>query len=158
MLTANEPSFTTEGFELSVGINHLGHFLLSQLLLDDLKQSDYPSKCSLEASEGMIIQMFGTPKEHRKSKPYHDHVFVFSVVDDHIWFRNYQAGPRFCLNPIKIFAGSFEGPTLYENPFSVSPNQKVGKYAKKVKAKTRRKMHELSNQLEPDKFADVGRE
>lgn len=42
--TAKEPTFTAEGFELSVGTNHLGHFLLSRLLLDDLKQSDYPSK------------------------------------------------------------------------------------------------------------------
>ncbi|KAF8111737.1 hypothetical protein N665_0073s0092 [Sinapis alba] len=42
--TAKEPSFTAEGFEISVGTNHLGHFLLSRLLLDDLKQSDYPSK------------------------------------------------------------------------------------------------------------------
>ncbi|MBA0776848.1 hypothetical protein Gotri_011790 [Gossypium trilobum] len=137
----------------------------------------------------MIIQIFGTPKEHRKSKPYHDHVFVFSIVNDHIWFRNYQicvphnesdkmvrggldkmtlieVGPRFCLNPIKIFAGSFGGPTLYENPFYVSPNQiralekkqKAGKYAKKVKAKTRRKMHELCNPLEPDEFADMWRD
>ncbi|KAF2314308.1 hypothetical protein GH714_025237 [Hevea brasiliensis] len=42
--TAKEPTFTAEGFELSVGTNHLGHFLLSRLLLDDLKKSDYPSK------------------------------------------------------------------------------------------------------------------
>lgn len=42
--TAKEPSFTAEGFELSVGTNHLGHFLLSRLLLDDLNKSDYPSK------------------------------------------------------------------------------------------------------------------
>lgn len=42
--TAREPTFTAEGFELSVGTNHLGHFLLSRLLLDELKQSDYPSK------------------------------------------------------------------------------------------------------------------
>lgn len=42
--TAKEPSYTTEGFELSVGTNLLGHFLLSRLLLDDLNQSDYPSK------------------------------------------------------------------------------------------------------------------
>ncbi|KAJ9563253.1 hypothetical protein OSB04_008413 [Centaurea solstitialis] len=42
--TAKEPTFTADGIELSVGTNHLGHFLLSRLLLDDLKQSDYPSK------------------------------------------------------------------------------------------------------------------
>ena len=42
--TAKEPSFTAEGFELSVGTNHLGHFLLSRLLLDDLNKSDYPSR------------------------------------------------------------------------------------------------------------------
>ncbi|VAI46426.1 unnamed protein product [Triticum turgidum subsp. durum] len=94
----------------------------------------------------MITQIFATPKDHRKAKPFHDHVFVFSIVDDHIWFRNYQisvphneidkvdkggldkmtlveVGPRYCLNPIKIFGGSFGGPTLYENPFYVSPNQ-----------------------------------
>ncbi|XP_077241714.1 protochlorophyllide reductase-like [Tasmannia lanceolata] len=42
--TAKEPTFTAEGFELSVGTNHLGHFLLARLLLDDMKKSDYPSK------------------------------------------------------------------------------------------------------------------
>lgn len=42
--TAKEPTFTAEGFELSVGTNHLGHFLLSRLLIDELNKSDYPSK------------------------------------------------------------------------------------------------------------------
>ncbi|KAG6689361.1 hypothetical protein I3843_11G168600 [Carya illinoinensis] len=42
--TAKEPTYTAEGFELSVGTNHLGHFLLSRLLLEDLNKSDYPSK------------------------------------------------------------------------------------------------------------------
>nr|GEX41257.1 ribosome biogenesis protein BRX1 homolog [Tanacetum cinerariifolium] len=131
----------------------------------------------------MITQIFRTPKEHRKSKPYYDHVFVFSIVDDHIWFRNYQilcphiedekidqgglekmtlikVGPRFCLNLIKIFSGSFGGPTLYENPFYVSPNQiwslekrkKAGKYANKVKSKTKRIMHAMENQLVSDEI------
>lgn len=42
--TAKEPTYSAEGFELSVGTNHLGHFLLSRLLLEDLKKSDYSSK------------------------------------------------------------------------------------------------------------------
>ncbi|KZV52218.1 Protochlorophyllide oxidoreductase C, C,PORC [Dorcoceras hygrometricum] len=42
--TAKAPTFSAEGFELSVGTNHLGHFLLCRLLLEDLKKSDFPQK------------------------------------------------------------------------------------------------------------------
>ncbi|KAK9688947.1 hypothetical protein RND81_09G024000 [Saponaria officinalis] len=42
--TAREATFTADGFELSVGTNHLGHFLLSRLLMEDLNKSDYPSR------------------------------------------------------------------------------------------------------------------
>jgi protochlorophyllide reductase len=37
--TAKEPTFTADGFELSVGTNHLGHFLLSRMLMDDLEKT-----------------------------------------------------------------------------------------------------------------------
>lgn len=33
-----------------------------------------------------------------------------------------EMGPRFVLNPIRVFAGSFGGPTLYTNAAYVSPN------------------------------------
>ena len=33
-----------------------------------------------------------------------------------------QVGPRACLQPIKMFAGSFGGPVIYENAAYVSPN------------------------------------
>ncbi|XP_077137811.1 ribosome biogenesis protein BRX1 homolog [Ranitomeya variabilis] len=86
----------------------------------------------LSVLKELFIQIFGTPRYHPKSQPFVDHVFTFSVADKRIWFRNYQIieedaslveiGPRFVLNLIKIFKGSFGGPTLYENPYYQSPN------------------------------------
>jgi protochlorophyllide reductase len=40
-----EPERTAEGFELCVGTNHLGHFLLLNLLMDDLSQSKNEPRC-----------------------------------------------------------------------------------------------------------------
>jgi protochlorophyllide reductase len=37
------PMRSPEGFEISVATNHFGHFLLSRLLLDDLKRADQPT-------------------------------------------------------------------------------------------------------------------
>lgn len=37
--TATEPTYSAEGIEMSVAVNHLGHFLLANLLLDDLKDA-----------------------------------------------------------------------------------------------------------------------
>ena len=34
-----------------------------------------------------------------------------------------EIGPRFVLNPVRIFRGSFGGQTLYRNPDFVSPNE-----------------------------------
>uniref|UniRef100_A0A8C5LU50 Ribosome biogenesis protein BRX1 homolog n=1 Tax=Leptobrachium leishanense TaxID=445787 RepID=A0A8C5LU50_9ANUR len=80
----------------------------------------------------LFTQIFGTPRYHPRSQPFVDHVFSFSIADNRIWFRNFQIieedaslveiGPRFVLNLIKIFQGSFGGPTLFENPHYQSPN------------------------------------
>eukprot|EP00271_Cylindrocystis_brebissonii_P018206 TRINITY_DN5057_c0_g1_i1.p1 TRINITY_DN5057_c0_g1~~TRINITY_DN5057_c0_g1_i1.p1 ORF type:complete len:344 (+),score=75.66 TRINITY_DN5057_c0_g1_i1:465-1496(+) len=144
----------------------------------------------LQLLKELFIQIFGTPRDHRKVKPFHDHVLTLSVVDSHIWFRNYQVtfstpgavtkldktmmekmtlvevGPRFCLNPIKIFRGSFGGATLFENPYYISPNatrssqkaSKASRYATKVKAKQRRKQHLAANPDQVDELAGLWKE
>ncbi|KAL6728718.1 hypothetical protein Aduo_010461 [Ancylostoma duodenale] len=82
-----------------------------------------------------LMQTFSTPNHHPRSQPFFDHVFSFSVTPDlKIWFRNFQIvdetlqlqeiGPRFVLETIRIFAGSFDGAVLYDNPDYESPNAK----------------------------------
>ena len=39
-----EPLRSPEGYELSVATNHLGHFLLCSLMLEDLKKSKFPAR------------------------------------------------------------------------------------------------------------------
>ena len=104
----------------------------------------------------MLKQMFAVPRTARRTKPFVDHVLSFSILDNKIWFRNYQIiekdpgalaaseaagddnakvrkntsseptlveiGPRFVMTPIRIFEGSFGGPTLFDNPEYISPN------------------------------------
>jgi ribosome biogenesis protein BRX1 len=116
--------------------------------------------------KSMLVNCFGTPRGHPKSKPFIDRVMSFVVVKNNIWVRNYQImdktdekkakkdqltslveiGPRFVLIPIRIFNGSLGGATLYENPAYVSPNEersnakqsKGDRFAKRVDNKKRR--------------------
>lgn len=108
----------------------------------------------LQVLKELFVQTFGIPKAHPKSQPFHDRVYTFSLIDDKIWFRHYQVlpeedgslaeiGPRFVLNPIKIFAASFSGQTLWENPKYITPTasrallkkMKAGKYIRHVESK-----------------------
>ena len=38
-----QPEWSPQGYEISMATNHLGHFLLIQMLLEDLKRSTHPS-------------------------------------------------------------------------------------------------------------------
>uniref|UniRef100_A0ABI7Y5T4 Ribosome biogenesis protein BRX1 homolog n=1 Tax=Felis catus TaxID=9685 RepID=A0ABI7Y5T4_FELCA len=76
-----------------------------------------------------------------------------------------EIGPRFVLNLIKIFQGSFGGPTLYENPHYQSPNMHrrvirsitAAKYKEKQQVKDAQKMKkkEPKTVLPHDPTADV---
>jgi NAD(P)-dependent dehydrogenase (short-subunit alcohol dehydrogenase family) len=58
----NDYKKTTEGFEIHVGINHLGHFLLTRLLQDRLVESA-PARVVVVSSDA---QHFGTMTEELK--------------------------------------------------------------------------------------------
>ena len=113
----------------------------------------------------MLLQIFNTPKNHPKSKPFIDHVISFNLHDNRIWLRIYQVlnqheekftakddveklvlieiGPRMTLQPIKLFNGSLGGKALWQNKAYITPNRQRGKtmneYIKKRDAKAERK-------------------
>lgn len=125
----------------------------------------FDSSTALRVQKELICQMFNTPKNHPKSKPFIDHVLSFKLQDNKIWFRAYQVlnqheemfteqddieklvlieiGPRMTLQPIKIFDGSLGGRGLWQNKSFVAPNKARGKkmedYLKKRDVKAIRK-------------------
>jgi len=98
---------------------------------------DDPARPHLQLCKEIFAQVFNTPKNHPKSKPFIDHVYSFSLYEDKIYFRCYQVlnqeekmftetddisklllieiGPRFILNPIKAFGGTLGGEALWQN-------------------------------------------
>ncbi|KAL2099627.1 hypothetical protein ACEWY4_004021 [Coilia grayii] len=115
----------------------------------------------------LFIQTFSTPRYHPKSQPFVDHVFTFTIADNRIWFRNYQIieedaslveiGPRFVLNLIKIFQGSFGGPTLYENPHFQSPNmqRRMVRMALAAKQRERQMVREVQKAKRTEKKEEL---
>jgi len=47
--TGNEPQYTQDGFEIMIGVSYLGHFLMTELLLDTLRDSA-PSRMAIVSS------------------------------------------------------------------------------------------------------------
>ncbi|KAL7547771.1 hypothetical protein ACHAWF_014509 [Thalassiosira exigua] len=146
----------------------------------------------LKLLKHLFVDVFGTPRGHPKSKPFVDRVMGFYYVDGKIWVRNYQIleeasstakeahsqkkltghahstslveiGPRFVLNPIRIFRGSFGGQTLYVNDAFVNPSvvrsmekkEKGEKYVRRKGAERKRKMREEEIVVPKDPLADV---
>eukprot|EP00698_Gefionella_okellyi_P017085 TRINITY_DN4950_c0_g1_i1.p1 TRINITY_DN4950_c0_g1~~TRINITY_DN4950_c0_g1_i1.p1 ORF type:complete len:381 (-),score=58.80 TRINITY_DN4950_c0_g1_i1:18-1109(-) len=138
--------------------------------------SHFDAEPHLGLLKDMFSQMFNTPRGHGKSKPFVDHVLSLSYIDNRIWFRNYQiidaehnpkdqqlveVGPRFVLDIVRIFAGSFCGATIFSNPLYQSPNQvriavkrqKAGKYASRV-AQTKKSSERKRSRVMPHNTID----
>lgn len=101
----------------------------------------YSSTAHGQVMKDLLTAIFGVPKNHKKTRPYVDHVIHFAWSDDRVWVRNYQIlegaaaapsasdarvsmeglsleeiGPRFILHPIMVKEGSFTGRTSWRNP------------------------------------------
>ncbi|KAK7693801.1 hypothetical protein QCA50_003373 [Cerrena zonata] len=128
----------------------------------------------------VFTHIFGVPQTARKAKPFIDHILTFSILDDKIWFRNFQIiekdplqpngppqtslveiGPRFVLTPIRIFEGAFNGATVYSNPEFVSPaavrsalnREKGDKYGQRKHAEYERAERGAARKLDEDQLA-----
>lgn len=98
---------------------------------DDKENDNYES---YQLIKNCITKTFNTPRYHPKSQPFVDHIFNFSILDNKIWFRNYQIdkdskdpieiGPRFTLTPACIFSKSFQGEKIWKNEHFISPNER----------------------------------
>jgi len=74
-----------------------------------------------------------------------------------------EIGPRFVMNPIRIFRGAFGGQTLYQNPDYVSPNDiraqnlrdKGNTYAGRKQAQKKRKTRKENVVVPEDPLAHV---
>jgi len=130
----------------------------------------------------MLIQAIGTPRNHPKQKPFHDHVMSFHHLDGRIWFRHYQIapltnedkddperqilteiGPRLVLEHIRVFSGSLGGSTLYSNRNYLSPTalrvqarKAIGsKYEDRMDQEGQAKRAKAACNLGPDEMDEV---
>ena len=83
--------YTADGFEMTFGTNHLGHFLLTNLLLDDLKRSG-PSRV-ITVSSQLHVPGYGMgPKPDfdygnlKAEKYYNSQVFYKNSKLANVWF------------------------------------------------------------------------
>uniref|UniRef100_A0A182JBQ1 Ribosome biogenesis protein BRX1 homolog n=1 Tax=Anopheles atroparvus TaxID=41427 RepID=A0A182JBQ1_ANOAO len=117
----------------------------------------------------LLIQIFGVPNHHPKSQPFVDRVITFTFLDNRIWYRHFQIlsedgglveiGPRFVMNPIKVFDGSFSGTTIWENAEYQSPARHrqmlrkaaSEKYKASIKHKVDAELHKpvLTHEFDP---------
>jgi len=143
--------------------------------------ANFESSAHTRVMKEVLSQIFGTPKNHPRSRPFIDHIFSFSLIDGKVWFRNFQVadevndvtkkldktlveiGPRFVMDPIRILAGGFSGAVLWDNPDYLTPSaerslkrdeEKKEKVEQDRQARKSEKRRE-HNKLQPDELEEV---
>lgn len=151
-------------------------------LLDPSKPELGPRHPQLKLMKELFIQTLGTPRNHPKSKPFHDHAMSFFYAGHQIHVRHYQispltdadaddpekqvlteVGPRMVLNPIWVLNGSFSGKKLWQNPDYLSPTatrrvarQKLGVEAKlKAEHKQRKEAEDKLLERKTDEADEI---
>jgi retinol dehydrogenase 12 len=90
-IPGKQASFTADGFEMTLGTNHLGHFLLTNLLLDDLKRST-PARVITVSSQLHIPGYAGGPPPDfdydnlKGEKYYNPQIFYRNSKLANMWF------------------------------------------------------------------------
>ena len=90
-IKGKQASFTVDGFEMTFGMNHLGHFLLTNLLLDNLKQSA-PARVITVSSQRHIPGYGGGPGakfdyDNLKAEKFYDSAAFYNNSKlANIWF------------------------------------------------------------------------
>ncbi|OLL24527.1 Ribosome biogenesis protein brx1 [Neolecta irregularis DAH-3] len=117
----------------------------------------------------ILVNVFSTPKGHKRAKKYIDRTVSFTLADGKIWVRHYQIvekedgmslleiGPRFVMTPICILEGSFSGPVIFENKEFVRALMKVQKsdrYRGRVEDGVKRKVKKMKTKLEIDPLSN----
>ena len=91
MFDSKEGRFTADGFEMTFGVNHLGHFLFTNLLLEDLKRSAPARVITVSSSlhDPELKQGPATDFDYdnlKAEKYYHAQVFYKNSKLANIWF------------------------------------------------------------------------
>lgn len=149
----------------------------SRPLLNFDKTFDDETTPHLGLIKEMFVNVFNTPKNHPKSKPFYDHITSFMNSNNNIFFRNFQIvndvkakfcntddtdklqlveiGPRFSLKLIKIFDGTLGGKCLYTNPDYIPPAELIKKNALRFKErsiKIQKEKNDLNEKLMNSNF------
>ena len=52
--------------------------------------ASFDTKPQWSLMKELLTQTFSTPRNHPKSQPFFDHIFTFAIIENRIWFRNFQ--------------------------------------------------------------------